>query len=69
MKRWHWPLMIVGCLIPVVLLAAVFRTVDEVSSLFLLGFLLLCPAVHLLLMRDHPIFGHPGSDEATIDHD
>lgn len=69
MTRGRWLLMIVGCLMPVILLAVVFRLVDEVGSLLLLGFLLLCPAVHLVLMRDHLGFGHAGSDDHRVDHD
>jgi hypothetical protein len=53
MTRRHWLLMIVGCGLPVIGLTAVFLFKLQVSSVLLFGLVLLCPVVHLLMLRDH----------------
>ena len=56
MTRKHLILMAIGCLLPLAALAAIFIFQVEVSTLLLFGLFLLCPAMHLLMMRDH--MGH-----------
>lgn len=54
MTRKHLMLMVIGCLLP---LAAIFIFQVQVSTVLLLGLVLLCPAMHLLLMRGHMSHG------------
>ena len=61
MKR-HTLLMLACCLIPLVALGAVAVFDVSTKSVFTLGMLLLCPLLHLLMMR-----GMMGHDHA--DHD
>ncbi|MBE2199516.1 MAG: DUF2933 domain-containing protein [Anaerolinea sp.] len=61
MKRKHWFLMIVGCALPIIVLTAVFVWQLQFSSVLLWGIVLLCPLVHLLMMRDHLGHGHEDS--------
>jgi hypothetical protein len=63
MKPQHWLLMIVGCVLPVIFLAVASILLGGVSSLLLLALVLLCPAAHLLLIRNHFGPGHPGPDD------
>ena len=56
MKRKHWMLMILGCGVPVIVLAAVFVFQIQLSSVLLFGLVLFCPLVHLFMLRDH--LGH-----------
>jgi len=53
MTRKHLILMAVGCLLPIVALAAIFLFQVQVSTVLLFGLILLCPALHLFMMRDH----------------
>lgn len=53
MTRKHLILMAIGCLLPLAALATIFIFQVEVSTLLLFGLFLLCPAMHLLTMRDH----------------
>lgn len=56
MTRKHLMLMAIGCLLPLAALAAIFIFQVQVSRVLLLGLVLLCPAMHLLMMRGH--MGH-----------
>jgi len=53
MNRKHLILMAIGCLLPLVALAAIFIFQVKVSTVLLYGLVLLCPAMHLLMMRGH----------------
>ncbi len=53
MKRNHWLLMAVGCGLPVLALVAVYLWRVQLSTLLLFGLVLLCPLLHLLMLRDH----------------
>lgn len=53
MNRKHLLLMIIGCLLPLVALIAILVFQIKVSSLVLFGLILLCPVMHLWMMRDH----------------
>lgn len=53
MTRKHLMLMVIGCLLPLAALAAIFIFQVQVSTVLLLGLVLLCPAMHLLMMRGH----------------
>lgn len=53
MTRKHALLMILGCLFPIVALAAIFLFQVQVNTIILVAILLLCPILHLLMMRDH----------------
>ncbi|GIK53536.1 MAG: hypothetical protein BroJett014_25090 [Planctomycetota bacterium] len=53
MTRKHWLFMAVGCGLPVLALAAVYLWRVQLSTLLLFGLVLLCPLLHLLMLRDH----------------
>ncbi|MFQ5419695.1 MAG: DUF2933 domain-containing protein [Anaerolineae bacterium] len=53
MNRKHLILMTIGCLLPLAALAAIFIFQVQVNTVLLFGLVLLCPAMHLLMMRDH----------------
>ena len=53
MTRKHLILMIIGCLLPIAALVAIFLFQVQVSTVLLFALLLLCPALHLFMMRDH----------------
>ena len=61
MTRKHLILMAIGCLLPIIALAAIYLFQIQVSTVLLFGLFLLCPVLHLLLMRDH--MGHPSSHQ------
>lgn len=61
MTRKHLILMAVGCLLPIAALAAIYLFRIQVSTVLLFGLFLLCPALHLLMMRDH--MRHPSSHQ------
>ncbi|HET6444268.1 MAG TPA: hypothetical protein VFI27_06770 [candidate division Zixibacteria bacterium] len=56
MTRKHLFLMAIGCTVPIIALAAIFLFQVQVSKVLLLGLFLLCPALHLWMMRGH--MGH-----------
>jgi len=56
MTRKHLILMAIGCLLPLLVLGASLIFQIPVSRVVLYGLFLLCPAMHLLMMRDH--LGH-----------
>ncbi len=49
----HLILMAIGCLLPIAGLVAIFLFQIQVSTVLLVGLFLLCPAIHLFMMRDH----------------
>lgn len=53
MTRKHLILMTIGCALPVVGLAAIFLFQIPVGTVALVGLLLLCPALHLWMLRGH----------------
>ena len=71
MTRKHLLIMLACCLIPLVGLAAIFVFRLPMNSMLYFGLLLLCPALHLLMMREmgHDHAGHdqtrPGHGAAT----
>jgi hypothetical protein len=69
MNRKHTLLMVLGCGLPMAALAAIFLFQVQVSTVLLVAILLLCPLLHLLMMRDHgshTAHHHPvGSDEKS----
>ncbi len=62
MNKKHILLMIIGCLVPLIALSAIFVFQIKVSTVVLFSLVLLCPALHLLMMRGH--MGH-GSHQDT----
>ncbi len=52
MNKKHALIMLACCLIPLAALAAIFVFRVPVNSVFYVGLLLLCPALHLLMMRN-----------------
>ena len=65
MTRKHLILMAIGCLLPIAALAAIFLFQIKVSTALLLGIFLLCPALHLFMMRDHMEHTHPISKKES----
>lgn len=61
MTRKHLILMALGCLLPMAALAAIYLFQMQVSTVLLFGLFLLCPVLHLLMMRDH--MGHTSSHQ------
>ncbi len=53
MTRRHLLLMTVGCIVPIVALSAILLFQIQISTVLLLGLFLLCPLLHLWMMRDH----------------
>ncbi len=66
MSKKHVLIMLACCLIPLVALAAIFVFKIPVTSVIYLGILLLCPALHLLMMRN--MLGHHADQGAGTDH-
>ncbi len=62
MTKKHILVMLACCLIPLAALAAIFVFNIPANSVVFFGVLLLCPALHLLMMRN---MGH---DHAGHDH-
>lgn len=71
----HWKMagwMVLACLVPFLALAAIFAFQIPLSTTALIGIVLLCPAMHLLMMRGHGHGGHEQhveSPSATHFHD
>lgn len=70
MHRKHLLLMILGCVLPMAVLAAVFLFQVEVGKLLLFAIILLCPLSHLLMMGglghgEHPVASEIGRE---VDH-
>lgn len=51
MKRSHWVLMLLCCLIPLAAIAAIVLFRVPTSSALYVGLMLMCPLLHLLMMR------------------
>jgi uncharacterized membrane protein len=64
MSKKHVLIMLACCLIPLVALAAIFVFKIPANSVIYFGILLLCPVLHLLMMRNmmgrHPDHGASG---------
>jgi hypothetical protein len=45
--------MAIGCLLPVTALAAIFLFEIKISTVAIYAIFLLCPAMHLWMMKDH----------------
>lgn len=65
MNKKHALLMLACCLIPLIVVAAIFVFKVPVNSVVYLGMLLLCPALHLLMMRN--MMGHHTDHGANAD--
>jgi len=66
MSKKHVLIMLACCLIPLVALAAIFVFKIPATSVIYVGILLLCPALHLLMMRN--MQGHHAGQGAGTDH-
>ncbi len=67
MNKKHLLIMLACCLIPLVGLAAVFIFKIPANSVIFAGILLLCPALHLIMMKymmkgDHAGHDHTGHE-------
>ena len=63
MNKKHLLIMLAGCLIPVAALTAILVFRVPMNAVVYLGLLLLCPALHLLMLKDmgHSHVGHDHS--------
>ena len=64
MNKKHALIMLACCLIPLVALAAVFIFKIPANSVIYFGILLLCPALHLLMMKNMMSGDHAGHDHS-----
>lgn len=62
MKKSHLWIMILCCLIPIIGLAAIFLFSIPLSNVLFFGLILLCPVLHLLMMK------YMGHDHSAADH-
>ncbi len=65
MNKKHALIMLACCLIPLAALAAVFVFKIPANSVIYFGILVLCPALHLLMMKNMMGRDHTGQDHAT----
>lgn len=70
MHRKHLLLMILGCVLPLAVLATVFLFQVEVGKPLLFAIILLCPLSHLLMMGglDHGEYPLAGEFGQEADH-
>ena len=61
MNRRHWWIMLLCCLIPIAAIAAISVLGVPSSSVLYFGLLLLCPLLHLVMMRG--TMGHQGEHQ------
>ena len=67
MKRNHWLLMLLCCLIPLVGIAAIVVFRVPTSSVLYFGLVLLCPLLHLVMMGSMR-HDHASPSRTTIHH-
>ena len=60
MDKKHILIMLACCLVPVLAFGAIFIFKVPVTGVVYLGLVLLCPAVHLLMMRNMTGHDHSG---------
>ena len=60
MDKKHVLIMLACCLVPVAALGAIFIFKVPVTGVVYVGLLLLCPAMHLLMMRNMTGHDHSG---------
>lgn len=65
MNKKHVLIMLACCLIPLMALAAVFVFKIPANSVIFFGILLLCPALHLLMMKNMMSHDHAGHSHPT----
>ncbi|MEK7326740.1 MAG: hypothetical protein AAB217_15965 [Chloroflexota bacterium] len=65
MNKKHVLIMLACCLIPLVALAAIFVFKIPANSVVFFGILLLCPALHLLMMKNMMGHDHAGHSHPT----
>ena len=65
MNKKHLLVMVVGCLLPLAALAAIFLFGVPINSVLLYGLVFLCPLSHLLMMGQ---MGHGHGDEPHAAH-
>ena len=65
MTKKHYLIMLACCLIPLAAFAAIFLFKIPANSVVFFGILLLCPVLHLVMMRN---MGHPAERGASSDH-
>lgn len=53
MTRKHLLLTVIGCAVPILALAAIFLFQIQIGTVFLFALFLLCPALHLWMMRNY----------------
>jgi hypothetical protein len=67
--RKHLILMILGCAVPILLLAAIFLLQIEVGKALLFAIILVCPLSHLLMLGGQGHEQPPGEHQQTgADH-
>lgn len=65
MNKRHLWIMLLCCLLPILALTAIFLFKIPVNTVFYFGMLLLCPLMHLFMMRQR---GHHHGNEQPGEH-
>jgi hypothetical protein len=68
MNRKHLLVMVLGCAIPLAALLAVSLLQLQPSKIVLFGLFLLCPAMHLLMLRGHIEHGGAHGTQREVQH-